>query len=58
MSYHELSIDQRISLKGLIVSQRERASMGLVSHEYFKGLYALAILNRSYVESINMFLRA
>ena len=56
MKYNDLSIHQRITLKGFITSKRERERVGVSNDAYFDGLYALAILNKSFVESIDLFL--
>jgi len=56
MSYSDLTIHQRISLKEIIVSKRTREEIGVFNHAYFDGLYALAILNKSFIQSIDMFL--
>jgi hypothetical protein len=56
MTYNNLTIHQKISLKGLISSRKERIDIGVNNDAYFDGLYALAILNKNYIESINLYL--
>ena len=58
MSYNDLTISQKISIKEIIVSKRRREQLGIYRHEYFNGLYSLAIIDQNFIGAINMFLSA
>jgi len=60
MTYKDLTVNQKINLKELIISRKSRNEIGATSqrdHKFFDGLHALAIINKNFIESINIFLR-
>ena len=66
MTYKDLTINQKINLKDIISNCKSRNEIYSLSpacsisdkdHKYFDGLYALAIINKNYIESINIFLK-
>ena len=58
--YSDLTVHQKISLKSLITSQKERDDMGINDHssnEHLKSLYALKIIGScTWEQLINYFL--
>jgi len=61
MTYQDLTINQKISLKEIISdheSHKSRREMGIKEEDdkYFDGLYCLAIIDKNYIEAINNFL--
>jgi len=59
MNYNDLTIHQKISLKDIICNRKTRNQIGLYKDDtYWDGLHCLAIINRSFVKSINIFLES
>lgn len=44
MNYDQLTIHQRISLKGLFASDKERRDIGVKNHEYFNAICGIMLL--------------
>lgn len=56
MTYNDLTINQKIGMKDLITNKKERQNIGVHNDDYFNGLHMLAMLNKNFIESINIFL--
>lgn len=56
MKYNNLTIDQKINIKYLISNKKNRYYYGIYNDDLFNGLLALTIIDRNYIDAINVFL--